>query len=116
MKQQAAALPIYMERLLEGFENWTFRPDRPLPATVPDLERVAPGLAALVGVRPKAEQEFLFRCLGEAEASLLYDHYDALVRGKPLGVELSRRLFLKHLRDRLRRRPAPRLSPLRQRP
>lgn len=103
--KQHAALPVYLERLLEGLESWNFAPENVLPVTAPDLERVAPGLAALVGVRPRAEQEFLFRCLGEAQASLLYDHCDALVRGAPLTPAICRRLFLGHLWERLQRRP-----------
>lgn len=114
MKQQVA-LPIYLERLLEGLETWDFSSGNALPLTVPDLERVAPGLAALVGVRPRAEQEFLFRCLGEAQASLLYDHCDALVQGEPLTPAASRRLFRKHLRERLSHRSVAGLVQVRHR-
>lgn len=106
MKQQQTPLPVYLERLFEGLDAWNFAPARPMPQTVPDLERLAPGLAALVGVRPRAEQDFLLRCLGEAEASLLYDHYDAIVRGEPLGPAACRRLFLRTVRERLRHGPA----------
>lgn len=98
-----AELPIYLERLIEGLETWNFAADQALPVTAPDLEQVAPGLAALVGVRPRAEQDFLFRCLGEAQASLLYDQCDALVRGQRLSPHSCRELFLKDLRERLQR-------------
>lgn len=97
-----AEIPAYVGLLTARLEELGYGEDFHIPASVDDLNNVAPDLAELVELRPKAEQELLFRCLGEAQAALLFEQYDALVGGRPLSQSAKRGIFLRSFTARLR--------------
>lgn len=97
-----SSLPDYIISLTDGLEELGYGEDFHIPASFDDLKHMAPDLAELVGARPEAERTLIFRCLGEAQAALLFEQYDALVGGRPLSQSKKRGIFLCSFKTRLR--------------
>lgn len=95
-------LPAYIRRLTDRLEEMAYGEDLHVPESFDDLRLVAPDIAGLVAARPKPEQDLLFRCLGEAQAALLYEQCDALACGFPLSQSKKRNIFVRSFRTRVR--------------
>lgn len=95
-------LPAYLLTLAARLEEMGYGEDFHIPASLADLKAMAPDLAHSVSRRPKPEQDLLFRCLGEAQAALLFEQYDALASGSPLSEAMKRSIFVRSFTARLR--------------
>lgn len=98
-----AALPVYVQSILEAARDWDFSAGFCAPATLDALVQAAPLAARHLVLCPTGEIALLLRALGEAEATMLYDRCDALLAGQAATAAVNRRVFLRSLEQRLRK-------------
>ncbi len=98
------------EQLTRDFATWDFTNGAELPRDLDTLRRQMPGLADLVGRGTEHEIALFFQALGEAEARLLYHHWDVKLAGRALLVEVQRNLFLHYFQQYFMRAYKSRMS------
>lgn len=106
-------MPSASERLSDAvhiifadLKKWRKEKRAAFPPTLDDLVREDIALIGWRVMAPPAQVEAVYRCYGEAAASVLYTQSDGAFSGAPVSEDAHWRMFLRGFRTRLEKLPA----------